>query len=126
FDANVEWAGKIVKIDPAETVKGGAIYYKTTVFFDKEDKRIRSGMTANIWVKTASKENALYIPLNAIKEKRGKEPTDSRLYPYVEVLEGNQIKEKEVQTGMKGENGMIEIISGLNEGEQIILSTKKK
>ena len=126
FDANVEWAGKIVKIDPAETVKGGAIYYKTTVFFDKEDKRIRSGMTANIWVKTASKENALYIPLNAIKEKRGKEPTDSRLYPYVEVLEGNQIKEKEVQTGMKGENGMIEIISGLNEGERIILSTKIK
>jgi len=126
FDAIAEWTGKIVKIDPAETVKGGAIYYKTTVFFDKEDERIRSGMTANIWVKTASKENALYIPLGAIKEKRGKEMTDSRLYPYVEVLEGSQVKEKEVQTGIKGNNGMIEIISGLNEGEQVILSTKSK
>ncbi len=125
FDDQVSWPGKVAKIDPAETIVGGAIYYKTTVLFVDHDERIKPGMTANVWVRSAHKEGVLYIPAKAIKEKRGEEPTDSRLYPYVQVLEGSQVKEKDIQTGMKGGNGMIEIISGLNEGEQIILSTKK-
>lgn len=126
FGDQVSWPGKVSQIDPAETIVGGAIYYKTTVLFVDHDERIKPGMTTNVWIKSAHKEGVLYIPAEAVKEKRGQEPTDSRLYPYVQVLEGSQIKEKDVQTGMKGENGTIEIISGLNEGEQVILSTKTK
>lgn len=124
FGDQVSWPGKVSQIDPAETIVGGAIYYKTTVLFVDHDERIKPGMTANIWVEVARKENALYIPFTAIKEKRGKKVTDSRLYPYVEVLEESQVKEKEVQTGVKGKGGIIEIISGLNEGEKIIISKK--
>ncbi len=118
FEDNVQWNGKITDINPAETIIGGATYYKTTVLFNEKDSRIKPGMTANVWVKTAYKNNALAVPLAAIKEENGKK--------YVDIPEGKKTKRKEVETGLKGAGGAVEIVSGLNEGDEIITSIKKK
>lgn len=119
FDAigNQEFGGKVVVMDLAETIIGGAVYYQTTIFFDKEDERIRSGMTANIWIETAVSKDVLFVPVSAIQNKDGKK--------FVKVLAGKQVIEKEVVTGLKNDVGMIEIVSGLVGGEQIILGNKK-
>lgn len=112
-----EFAGKVVAIDPAETIVGGAVYYKTTVFFDKEDERIRSGMTANVWIETAVSKDTLFVPVSAIQDKDGKK--------IVQVFEEKQVVDKEVTTGIKNDLGMIEITSGLSLGEQVILGNKQ-
>lgn len=119
FDAieNQEFEGSVVAIDPAETIVGGTVYYQMTILFDKVDERIRSGMTANVWIKTAISENTLFVPVSAIQNKDGKK--------IVQVLSGKQIIEKEVVTGIKNDTGMIEVISGISEGEQVILGSKK-
>ncbi len=117
FDDEAEWVGKVTDIDSAETIKGGSIYYKTTVIFEKEDERIRSGMTANVWIKTAVSENTLFVPVSAIQKKDGKK--------IVQSLDGKMVTEKEITTGLKNDMGMIEIRSGLLQGEQIILGNKK-
>jgi len=117
FSDATEWTGKVVEIDSNETIKGGATYYKAIVFFDKEDSKIRSGMTANIWIKTNVSENTLFVPASALQNKNGKK--------IVQVLEGKQVLEKIVATGIKNNAGMIEILSGLSEGEQVVLGDKK-
>ncbi len=117
FDDATEWAGKVTDIDSAGTVKGGAIYYKTTVVFEEDDERIKSSMTANVWIKTAVSENTLFVPVSAIQKKDGKK--------IVQVLKEGVVTEKEVITGLKNDAGMIEIISGLSQGEEIVLGNKK-
>jgi HlyD family secretion protein len=119
FDAieNEKFSGKVVAIDPAETIIGGVVYYQTTILFDKTDERVRSGMTANIWIKISSSKETLFIPVSAIQKKEGKK--------IVKILSGKQIIEKEVVTGIKNDKGMIEIISGISEGEQVVLGNKK-
>ncbi len=111
-----EFGGKVVTIDRTETIIGGKAHYKTTVLFDKEDEQIKHGMIANIRIKTASSENTLFVPVNAIQKKDGKK--------IVQVLEMNQVVEKEVTTGLQNDGGMIEITSGLLGGEQVILAKK--
>lgn len=120
FDAieNQKFSGKIVSIDPAETEIQGAIYYETTIIFDKVDEHIKSGMTANVLIKTDVKENALFIPVSAIRIKDNKK--------YVQILENKKTVSKEVTTGIKNSMGMIEIISGLEEGEQVMVSIQNK
>lgn len=118
FPDTVSWSGKILSIDPAETLIGGSVYYKTKVVFDEEDDRIRSGMTANIWINADSRENVVSIPVSAVKKKNNKK--------YVEVLEGKTAVEREVETGPKGKDGAVEIVSGLSEGEKVITSDNKK
>lgn len=112
-----EFTGKVVAIDPAETIIGGAVYYKTTVLFEKKDERIRSGMTANVWIKTAVSENTLLVPVSAVQNKNGKK--------IIQILEGKQTIDKEITTGIKNDVGMIEITSGVSVGEQVVLGNKK-
>jgi HlyD family secretion protein len=108
--------GTVTFIDPASTVISEVIYYKVTVGFNVEDEKIKSGMTANLTILTNSKDNALVVPSRAVSA-RG----DIR---FVQVLENNKPVEKEVQVGLKGDDGLWEISSGLNAGEKIIISTK--
>lgn len=117
FDAieKHEFGGKVVAIDPAGTVVGGTVYYRTTILFDKNDERIRSGMTANVWIKTATSEKTLFVPVGAVKIEGDKK--------YVYILEQKELLKVEVHTGIKNKTGMIEIISGLSEGIQVIIDT---
>jgi HlyD family secretion protein len=120
FDAieNQKFSGEIVSIDPAETEIQGAVYYETTIIFDKVDEHIKSGMTANVLIRTDVKENALFIPVSAIRIKDNKK--------YVQILENKKTINRDVTTGIKNSAGMIEIISGLEEGEQVMVSTQSK
>lgn len=111
--SNSQLFGKIIAIDPAETIISGAVYYQTTVNFDQIDERIRPGMTVNALIKTTTHQNALLIPAAAIYSNKNK---------FVKLLQNNKVIEQEIQTGIEGEDGMVEIISGLQEGQQVILS----
>ena len=118
-------------IEPAETVIQDVIYYKVNIKFHasststSEEKNnilkynIKSGMTANAIITTFQKENILAIPSRAIIQKNNQEK-------FVRILFNNKVTEKPVQTGLQGDEGMIEIISGVNEGELVVTSTKEK
>jgi len=117
FPDEVFW-GSVVKIDPAEEIIQGVVYYKVTIDFDKLDKRIKSGMTADIDIITQKKNNVLVVPARAVISQNDKK--------MVRVLEGEGFKMREVKTGIHGSEGEIEIISGLKEGERVITFIKSK
>ena len=105
--------GKVISIYPAEKLIEGVVYYKVIIAFEAVPQGIKPGMTADITIKTAEKDNVLIIPKYAVQKKDNK--------TIVEVLANGKIQEKEVQIGLEGSNDMAEIISGLNEGEKVIL-----
>lgn len=111
------WPGQIAEMEPAETLIEGVVYYRVTVIFDEIDERIKSGMSADVTIETDRRENVLSVPYRAVVYKEGKK--------IIRILEGKEIKEIEVETGLKGSKGEIEIISGLNEGDKVITFIKK-
>lgn len=120
YGDEVIFTAKVIKIDPAETVIEGVSTYKTTLEFEKEDNKIKSGMTANIDILADKKENVIFIPQRAVIEKDGK-----KIVRMVEALDsGEAIKEVEVKTGLRGSDGSIEIIEGIKEGDKVITFMK--
>ncbi|OGZ03240.1 MAG: hypothetical protein A2430_02775 [Candidatus Liptonbacteria bacterium RIFOXYC1_FULL_36_8] len=121
YGNDVIFEAVISKTDPAETVVEGVSTYKTTLQFKDKDDRIRSGMTANIDIETASRENVIAIPERAVISKDGikivripdKENKDTGF------------KEVEVKTGVKGSDGKIEITTGLKEGDEVVVYSSK-
>src|SRR4030042_1057231 len=109
FRENEKWQGKVIKIDPAQTVVQGVVYYKITIGLSGTDSKVKAGMTANLEIETSRHENALIIPLRAIEQNNN--------VKIVKIMENGQIKEKEVQTGIRNNEGEVEIISGLIEGQ---------
>ncbi|MFH1744967.1 MAG: efflux RND transporter periplasmic adaptor subunit [bacterium] len=117
FGEDTEFYGKVYFVDPAETELQDVIYYKIKIEFDQEDKDVKSGMTANITIITDMKENALIIPNRAIIDKNGQGK-------FARVLENGQLVEKQVTIGINGDDGLMEILSGLNEGEDVVTYVK--
>jgi multidrug efflux pump subunit AcrA (membrane-fusion protein) len=108
----------VTKIDPAETIIDGIPTYKVTLTFVNQDERIRSGMTANLDILTAQRNNALAIPTRATY-------TDGPVR-YVDIVSNvdDSIKttKNEIKTGIRSFDGYLEVLSGLKEGDVIVAS----
>lgn len=107
--------GKVISIEPAEKVIEGVVYYQVTIVFEKEPPQgLKPGMTADLIIKTVSKENVLIIPESSIQKKEGKS--------IIQVFKNGLISEREIEIGLRGSNELVEVISGLKEGEEVILT----
>jgi HlyD family secretion protein len=114
YGSTTFFPAKISHIDPAETVRDGVSNYKVELSFASSDERIRSGMTANVNIETFRKASALVIPLRAILSKDGVNSV------FVKAPDGTL--QKTVDTGMSDSSGNVEVLSGLEEGELILLN----
>ena len=125
FGSDHLFSGKVAFIDPAQTVISDVIYYKTTVSLESNSwtEKIKPGMSADVTVTTGNKENVIYIPQRGVKVKEallGEVPQK-----YVEVLiNSNQVQEKQVEIGLRADNGLVEVVSGVSEGDKIITFKK--
>ncbi len=108
------FVGKVISIDPTEKLIDGVVHYETIIaFIQKPPKGIKPGMTADIAIKTAFREDVLVIPEDAIQER------DDKF--IVQIFKDGEIQEREIEIGLKGEDGRVEIISGLEQGEQVVV-----
>jgi RND family efflux transporter MFP subunit len=107
------FSGKVISIDPAEKLIEGVVYYEVKIDFQNPPQDLKPGMTADITIKTAQKDNVLIIPETSIQESN-----DTAM---VQVLNGENLEEREIEIGLEGNNGMIEVVAGLNEGEKVII-----
>lgn len=106
----------VTEVDPAETVLDGVSTYKTKIQFVNNDERIKSGMTANITITTDKREGVIVIPQQALSLKNGEK--------VVTVRTDKGDETRSVKTGSINTEGDIEVISGLQAGEQIVVKTK--
>ena len=85
--------------------------FKITVEIVDERRRIKPGMFGRIGVIYDVREDALQIPRSAIIDDQGT--------AGVFVVEDGHAVRRRVETGY-GNKGMVEIISGLRDGEQVV------
>jgi len=114
YGDDIVFEAQVSFLDPAETILEGAATYGMTLQFIQKDARIKSGMTANIDVLTDMRENSINIPRRAVITRNGNK--------VVRILrEGERVEEVRVRTGLRGSDGNIEIIEGVQEGDKVII-----
>ncbi len=117
--ADEKLSARVFEIEPASTVIQDVVYYKIKLKLDQQDERLKNGMSADIDIRSAEKETVLVIPQRAIKI----EGTEK----FVEVLkdaQNNITERKKITTGLEGDEGLVEVKSGLNEGDEVVTFTK--
>jgi HlyD family secretion protein len=125
FSQDQVFAGVVTNIDPAQTEIQDVIYYQVTVSFKPEqpegladiNESIKPGMTANVKIKTALAQDVLIIPARAVTEVDGER--------FVKVLEGTTPREILVVLGLRGDDGLVVVRSGLSEDQQVITFTPR-
>lgn len=113
FDAfpNSTFDGTVAKIEPAETIIDGVVNYKVTVAFAKTYPEIKSGLTAKLEIMTATKVGVLIVPQYAIVK------TDAGVFVAKQI--GETFTNVPVTLGLVGQDGSVEVLSGLSVGDVI-------
>jgi RND family efflux transporter MFP subunit len=119
FDAlpDEEVSGKVVFVSLVSTVRAGVISYAATMSLEDNVTGLRDGMSATAEVIIERRDDVLLIPNRAIR--------GTLENPKVVVLVDEQAEEREITLGLTdGIN--TEVLSGLQEGEQVVLPTSQE
>ena len=130
FDAIEELTltGKVAQIDTIGAVTQGVVSYKVKIGFDTQEERVKPGMTVNASIQTDTKQDVLIVPSSAVKTQNGVSyvqvfnpalPENGGAQGVTSKIIPQQI---EVVTGISDDTN-VEIISGLEEGQQIVTRT---
>jgi len=91
--------------------------YNAEVYLDSNDSTLRTGMSCKAKIVVEQYEDATYIPVQAVL-RVGRDTT-------VYVVNGRTIEPRTVEIGLDN-NIMVRIISGLQEGELVLLTPPLK
>jgi RND family efflux transporter MFP subunit len=109
-----EVMGKVAFISPVGTTLAGVVSYDTTITLENPVGGLKDGMSATAEVIIERSDDVLLIPNRAIR--------GTLQNPKVVVLVNEQQEEREIVLGLTdGIN--TEVLSGLEEGEEVVLPT---
>jgi HlyD family secretion protein len=132
FDAidGLSIAGKVAEIDTVGTVTQGVVTYAVKISFDAQDDRVKPGMSVNAAIITNVKTDVLTVPNSAVKSQGNISYVEMFTLPLVQTT-GSQNqgipsatapRQQQVQIGISNDTST-EIVSGLNEGDQVVTRT---
>ncbi len=107
-----EVKGRITFISPESTTEVGVVFYKTTITLENPDEELKDGMSATAEIIIEQHDDVLLIPNRAIQ--------GSWENPFVEVVTDEQIEKRQISIGLS-DGIYTEVLSGLEEGEEVIL-----
>jgi len=108
--------GQVIQIAREGSTVNNVTVYDVTVVIDKIPKKWAAEMTANVEFIIQEKKDILVVPVTALKERKNRK--------FVVLAQTEERRFRPVETGIT-DNNMIEIVEGLEEGEEIIISDIK-
>ena len=114
FDAfpDEKFLGEVSYIEPGDIIIDGVVNYKIRIDLINSENKIKNGLTANLEIETNKKENVLSLPLYSIS-KEGDE------FFVNKIISENKTQKVPVVLGLSGNDGVVEILSGLEEGDMV-------
>ncbi|MCK5194202.1 MAG: efflux RND transporter periplasmic adaptor subunit [Desulfobulbaceae bacterium] len=107
--------GEVLFIYPYLEAKTRTV--KLRLAFPNPDYQLKPGMYANVFLKSVIVRDSLVIPQEAVID------SGVRQIVFVAVGEG-RFQPREVNIGLEGNENDYQVLAGLNEGEEIVLSAQ--
>ncbi len=104
--------GKVLSVSPMGTQVQGVVNFPVTIALEENTPAVRAGMTVQVQITVARRENALLVPRRALITRGGQ--------MFVNVVRGDQTEMIPVRIGMRGDT-MAEVLEGLQEGDVVVL-----
>jgi len=113
----VNYALRVSAVDTGPTRVEGVSKYRVNLNFVYPHDDLKIGMTGDAEIITGQRKDVLLVPVRAIIQNNGEGK-------IVRLLDNGTIVEKTVTTGMESDTDS-EVVSGLSEGETVIVLIKK-
>jgi HlyD family secretion protein len=97
------------------------VTYDVVITVDNRDLRLKPGMTANVTIVTAQKENPLRVPNGALRFRMPDVPIDKKATRVWVLDRDNRPRQVEVTTGIADSLSTEIVDGGLQEGDRVIV-----
>jgi hypothetical protein len=124
FDAlpNRRFQGQVAAIAPSGTTTQGVVGYLVSVNLSNA-QGVLPGMTAAAQITTAERSDVLMVPNRALSRATGQAAQgQGQAARNLQVLTDRGVETRTVRIGMANDQNT-EIVSGLDEGDQVVLPT---
>lgn len=120
--------GKVVEIDSVGTVSQGVVTYNVSISLDVDDARVKPGMSVSATITTDMAPDVIIVPNNAVKTKNGTSYVEVFSRPLISSPGAQSSTSEVLPTKVSVETGLVddtstEIISGLKEGDIVVIKT---
>lgn len=115
---NTTLRGSVTRVSPLGTAVQGVVSYDVEIQIISSDVSVRTGMTAIADIVVERKEDILTVPNRALRR-------DSNGKYYVDVLVDGKSEQRVVTPGLSNES-VTEIMDGLQEGDEAIVSAPRQ
>lgn len=113
--------GTVTQVRNAPISIQNVVTYDVVITVDNRELKLKPGMTANVTIVTAKKENPLRVPNGALRFRMPGAPVDRKITQVWVRDEANQVRQTVITTGI-ADSLFTEIAEGtLKEGDQVIL-----
>ena len=114
FAPEREWIGEVDYVYP--TIRAETRTARIRLAFDNPDVALKPNMYANVAIDGAPRRDVVHVPSQAVIRTGGQERA-------ILALGDGRFRPAEVRTGLESD-GRVEILAGLAEGEQIVISSQ--
>ncbi len=108
------YTATVAYMGPVGTVTSGVVNFTVVLDVDNPDGTLRPGMTANLGIITEKTENVLLVPSRCVSTKNSQKT--------VSVIRQGKAVQTPVTVGVSNDT-MVEIKSGLSEGDIVVVNT---
>ena len=113
--------GTVTQVRNAPISIQNVVTYDVVITVDNQDLKLKPGMTANVTIVTAKKENPLRVPNGALRFRMPGVPVDRKVTQVWVMDQAKQVRQTAITTGI-ADSLSTEIAEGvLKEGDQVIL-----
>ncbi|ENQ6391968.1 efflux RND transporter periplasmic adaptor subunit [Klebsiella michiganensis] len=95
--------------------QASAVYYNGVFSVPNPEHRLRTSMTAQVFIITDRAKNVLRLPVVALGQPQG-----ANSY-HVQVLNGDKAEQRLIQVGIN-DRQFVEVKAGLNEGDRVVIA----
>ena len=107
-----DFHGTVSRIEPQEIEKGGGVYFRARVTLeDIPGDLLRMGMMGDVVIATTLQGGVVRIPVQLVSMQNGRR--------VVRVFENGSEESRVIETGIESD-GMIEVLSGLQAGDELL------
>ncbi|MBU2508956.1 HlyD family efflux transporter periplasmic adaptor subunit, partial [Patescibacteria group bacterium] len=114
YGDDILFEGIVTAENPDQTLVQEAVYYIARVQIKPNGKDIKPGMTANVTIKTGESLNTLVIPVRGVRTQ----PDGTKT---VRILKNEEPVLTKVELGLRGDEGRVEVLEGLEQSNLIIV-----
>lgn len=120
-DSEQRWQGKVRQIQPSPQIVNDVVLYDVLIDVKNEGRKLMTGMTTQVFFIFGKAQNAVTIPAEALNRRAPKEDNDKGKAYRVTVATEEHREQRVIHVGLQTRT-QAEVIDGLKEGEQILVS----